>query len=819
MNMINKIKSIFNCKWGRKIVSFVCATSMLGTILAPTMVSAEEIKIVNYPSFNFVNDSVINEKTETLKLTKSGEAWKDDVSNLKPGDTLSVYVYYHNGREAVINSGGNQTILPTIAYNTRLRVDIPDEMLIPANGVVKTKALAYVWSDNSKNYPPYDEHNPEGAKYAVDWGNITINSQNPVKFSFVQGSLKWYPDLNTRGTANPITQMPNNQNPIEILTEKGLNIGDITSCWEHRGVVTFQMKITEIGIVENPIVNLSETVDKATAKAGETLTYTISYENESNAVANDAKITAVYSLYGENIYDISNGGILQQTSRNIVWNLGNLVPRQKGTVSYKMKLTENMPEGTTTVVGASSITGSNFATKTAWAQTFVTKVPVQLVPNLSIKKYVSKDGVNWYNYDRDNQVLTANPGETLSYKVLVWNTGSGDATNVKVEDDVTTGNTNYYVNISPFDGNYGTVSATLNNSEAKAVSHTFTVQVNPAGFPLGNTEVRNVAKIVGNDQNNQIGASSSTKTSISANVALTLTNEVDKKVVERASEVTYTLTYGNLGNGIASGVILENTLPANAEYIKGSASGNALYSETEHKLIWNIGTLNPGTQNLSQTFRVRISNSVQNNENIIDVAQIRASGVEPIFAEAKSIAYVEDNTRPNLERSKSASATKVNPGEEVTFTITTRNSGNGIAKDVIVEDNLADVLEYSQIVRVTGSGILGADKVMRWPARNIQAGSQLVYQITVKVNNTLPTGKGYDYTMTNIYGNTVNVAINVPTPSAPTVLPPTGLDGLAAYALGIISLTGLILSGWKYLEERKKLKAALKNRIVLASLP
>jgi len=809
MNIINKFKSIIVKKWGHKVISLVCATSLIGTILAPmATVQAKELDVTLYPSFNSVVDQTINEKTETLKVTKSGDAWKNDVSGIKPGDTVSFYVYYHNGKELVISQGTKTTTLPTIAYNTKLRVDVPAQAVASQNGVAEINATAYVWADNSMNYAPYDAHNPEGTKYATDLGKISVNSQNPVKFSFVDGSIKWYPDVNIKGYANPVTTMANGQNGSEILSEAGLNIGDIQSCWDHRGVVTFKMKVDEV-LTQKANLLLTKSVDKQTAEAGDTLIYKIYYENDSDVTASAAKITDTLSNYIDRVSDVSQSGTV--VNKTIAWNLGDLSAHQKGSVSFKAILTKNMPEGTTRVANTARIEGANFDPKNAVATTLVTYlVPIQTNPDLHIKKYVSKDGSTWLNYNEDGQVLLAAPGETLSYKVLVWNTGDGNATSVKVEDDVTAGNTNYYVNISPFDGNYGTVS-TSNNSELSAISHTFTVDVNPAGFPLGNTEVRNVARIVSNDQNNQIGASSSTKTSIIADVALTLAKQVDKEVVQRNDEVAYTLTYGNLGNGIASGVILEDNLPTNITYIDGSASGNALYSSTEHKLIWNIGTLGSDVQNITQTFRAKVSGTVQNNENIVNTSQLSASGTEPISAQANSIVFVPDNNQPNIERSKTASVSRVNPGEEVTFTIITRNTGNVTASGVIVEDNLADVLEYSQIMRVTGSGILGQDMIMRWPSRNILAGSSLTYIVTVKVNNAIPAGKGNDYTMTNTYGNTVSVGINVP-----TVLPPTGIDSLLPYAIGTISLTGIILSGWKYLEEKKKLKELLKQEIAIS---
>src|SRR5207248_1175519 len=93
----------------------------------------------------------------------------------------------------------------------------------------------------------------------------------------------------------------------------------------------------------SPHLTIGKTVDKATASPGDTLTYTISYQNTGNASASGvsisdalpAKTSFVSASAGGTLY----GGV-------VTWTLGSLAAGGSGSVTLTVKLDAVFPNGT-----------------------------------------------------------------------------------------------------------------------------------------------------------------------------------------------------------------------------------------------------------------------------------------------------------------------------------------------------------------------------------------------------------------------------------------------------------------------------------------
>lgn len=121
-----------------------------------------------------------------------------------------------------------------------------------------------------------------------------------------------------------------------------------------------------------------------------------------------------------------------------------------------------------------------------------------------------------------------------------------------------------------------------------------------------------------------------------------------------------------------------------------------------------------------------------------------------------------------------ASKVVANPGDKISYTITSENRGQA-DKTVTMTEELHDVLQYSKLMD-SGGGTFKetADaKSLSWVDVSIAHGQKQSRTFMVQVLNPIPTtntgtsdGSSFDCTMTNTYGNTVNVHVQCPVEKA-----------------------------------------------------
>jgi uncharacterized repeat protein (TIGR01451 family) len=167
------------------------------------------------------------------------------------------------------------------------------------------------------------------------------------------------------------------------------------------------------------------------------------------------------------------------------------------------------------------------------------------------------------------------------------------------------------------------------------------------------------------------------------------------------------------------------------------------------------------------------------------------------LVKSKNATNVTTNT-PN------ANNTTANPGDVITYTLFTKNTGKVTIKKYIVSESMSDVLDYAEITDLHG-GIIDKDNIVRWPAVDMKAGQTVKNQITIKVKSPIPStptsisnpGK-YDLIMTNVYGDTVNIKLPPTiikiTETTTTTLPNTGPGTNIAIAFVLVTVAGYFLA-------------------------
>jgi len=228
--------------------------------------------------------------------------------------------------------------------------------------------------------------------------------------------------------------------------------------------------------VDTPVAQarlaITKSVDKATALPGETLVYTIGYENVGNADATGVTIADVVPAL-TSFASASNGGI--NTAGTVNWTVGTVAAGNSGSVTLTVTLDSTFPIGTTPVTNSAVIAAPNAppVPPTPPVTTTVTAAPV-----LVVSKSVN--------------AATAAPGGSLVYTINYSNTGNADATAVTLTDTLpnltsftsATGGGNHAAGVVTW--NIGTLAPGASSS----VSVTVTLA---AAFPVGTTTLSNVA--------------------------------------------------------------------------------------------------------------------------------------------------------------------------------------------------------------------------------------------------------------------------------------------------------------------------------------
>jgi len=217
-NIFQKIKKYlkkFKTKFAL-VGLFAVMASFLSQSIFPLGVQAAN------PQFNiftpYVHTQTYNRDYYLLdvKNDTQGTNWGFPLS-ANAGDTLTFYLYYHNG----ING--------STANNVTVRVALPSDYATSHN------VAAYLWADNATNATL---QNPISQ-------TVPINLSSSQKLEYVSGSAHWYPNQADWRTSN-YTAFPNSQSDSQLFTASGLNLGSIDGCWEFSGAVVFQAKVSNI---------------------------------------------------------------------------------------------------------------------------------------------------------------------------------------------------------------------------------------------------------------------------------------------------------------------------------------------------------------------------------------------------------------------------------------------------------------------------------------------------------------------------------------------------------------------------------------------
>ncbi|MCA9370993.1 MAG: DUF11 domain-containing protein, partial [Candidatus Peregrinibacteria bacterium] len=166
---------------------------------------------------------------------------------------------------------------------------------------------------------------------------------------------------------------------------------------------------------------------------------------------------------------------------------------------------------------------------------------------------------------------------------------------------------------------------------------------------------------------------------------VTLRKEVNKTSVKSGEAVEYNIIIKNTGAARAQGVEIFDILPTTAgvQWNAGQSDNRCSYASDKAMLYCQLGTLEPGKEvRVSLTFD--ITDSAPCNATFSNSVRLNSLTQTNIVASSPETTILCD--LPILSATKEADKTEIDAGERIIYTIRIQNSGNGDAKDVVIED-------------------------------------------------------------------------------------------------------------------------------------
>jgi uncharacterized repeat protein (TIGR01451 family) len=337
-------------------------------------------------------------------------------------------------------------------------------------------------------------------------------------------------------------------------------------------------------------------------------------------------------------------------------------------------------------------------------------------------------------------------GENVIFTVSVFNDGPGEASGVTVEDVLPAGLTFVSASTPDYDSATGVWDVgTLPDGGSAVLTLTATAD-GPA-----NVQVCNVAEVESSDQDDpdstpgngddtEDDQAEACLTPALEPADLRLTKVADPTAPMVGENVTFTVMVFNDGPGDASGVTVEDVLPAGLTFV--SASTPDYDSATG---IWNVGTLvNGASEALTLTATavgpggVEVCNVAQvdtANEPDPDSTPGNDDDTEDDQAEA-CVTPVAPPQMADVSLFKDVSNLTPVQGDTLTIKLNLVNSGPDEATQVAVTDTLPAAFTFLDFDLIDGSASFdAATNSLLWEAGTVAVGDTLMLSFTLSVDS------------------------------------------------------------------------------------
>ena len=483
--------------------------------------------------------------------------------------------------------------------------------------------------------------------------------------------------------------------------------------------------------VNVPEITPNKTVDNKNPNFGDNVTYTIVVSNDGAA---DAKNVVVKDILapGFKFIESNYGGVYDELTRTVTWIVdvnakGHVDLTIKVTVEDYGVLTNNVTVGNKTSSvnitvpeiipnKTADIENPNFGDEVTYTVN-ITNVGKSNAVNVAVRdvlgeglELISADGGVYNPITRTiTWTVNLNSGETKSFKVVAKVIGYGNVTNSLVVGNKTSAvdvdvpeiipskdadnkypnfgdsidytitvnsigkaDAKHVVVVDRLDKGLKYVSSSHNGVYDEA-SHTVTWVVDIAAGSSLDLTVTAVADEYGVLTN--IVSVGDKSASVDVNVPEIIPNKTaDIENPNFGDNVTYTVTVTNDGNADAKAVVVRDVLGKDLKFV--SATGTYTFDEATNTITWTVDVDAGKTETFTVVATV-INYGNVTNSLVVGNKTFNKNVTVPEITPDKTV----DNENPNF-------------GDDLTYTVTVKNEGNGNANDVIIVDALGKGLEY-----------------------------------------------------------------------------------------------------------------------------
>ncbi|MFA5865535.1 MAG: DUF11 domain-containing protein [Phycisphaerae bacterium] len=391
-----------------------------------------------------------------------------------------------------------------------------------------------------------------------------------------------------------------------------------------------------------PKIEITKTAPE-TAGINEEFTYDITVTNPGKAPATNTLVT---DILPEGIAYVSSDPAATVAGQELKWNLGTLAAEQSQKLTVRVKSTK-----TGKFENCASVTADMGLSAKACAPTEIKAAALKL----------EKTG--------PAEVLLC---DTITYKIVVTNTGDGPATNVKIVDNLPDGLTSEGNQTVSIDG--GTIPA------GQSVESTFNAKASKAGT----FENKSVATA-----DNGLTAEATHKLVVKQPVLSLTKTGPEKRYLGRKAAFEITVT--NKGDIEARDTVVVDMLPEGLEFVSASDNGQL----KDGQVVWQLGTLAP-----NDTKKLTIETKALTKGTFKNAAKATAA-----CAEATADASVVIEGIPGILLEMWDTEDPIEVGATETYVITVTNQGSAEDTNIRITCTIPDEEEFVSCSGVTnGNG-------------------------------------------------------------------------------------------------------------------
>ncbi|WP_395761401.1 DUF7507 domain-containing protein [Bacillus sp. 3G2] len=495
--------------------------------------------------------------------------------------------------------------------------------------------------------------------------------------------------------------------------------------------------------IESAILTTIKIGDKSFATIGDTITYTTTITNIGNISANNVIFSDPLPTWTQFVAGsvIVDGTPLPSASIINGVGINTITPNQMVTIVFQVQIVSNPTTFTTELQNLGFVNFQYNVGNTLQAQP----------GNVETNVFVTSINSATLSAVKTANTAFANIGDTITYTVLLQNSGNTNATNVNFSDSIPVGTTfvenSFTVNGSTIPGanpNNGVNIGTVNTGSSSTVTFQVIVTSTPPSNPITNVASIQYEFIVDPTSPPVTGTITSNSASTQINNAtVTTVLEANRSIVSIGDIITYTATLTNTGNFPANSVLLINGVPGGALFVPNSVMLNGIsLPDASPTLGIPVGIIAPG-DSATITFQFLASSIPPQgaiiNQALTSYTYIVDPSQPPVTATSSSNTVSTTVVDASLSVIKNTDSLIQSTNGTITYTVVVQNNGNTTANTVTLTDLVPEGTAFiPNSVTINTVSVPGADPNVGIPLNSI-APSEIVTVIFQVIVQSIPS--------------------------------------------------------------------------------